>query len=170
MSKKKEKLAKTYAGIGDANPVRIVTDHVTRQGKFKGSKKEKRALRNVCPHHIITKKGKVKPTIERDGNGNCRCYMCKDIIPLKFADRAEIQKVTGRFYSYVTQAKLMAQSINAGKKAIHQVTDTAILTKMFPGLYNNLANVAQKQDKAKKQKKRNQRYSSGSYGGWGAKR
>ena len=167
---KKNKFATTYAGLGDADPLRLVTNHVSKKGKIRGNKKEKRAMKNICQHHIITKKGKVKATIEQDGKGNCRCYLCGDIIPMKFANDSEIIKTTNNLYKYVSQAKLMAQSIGAGKKAIHQVTDTATLVRMFPKLYINLRNVTEKQDKAKKQKKKKYNNSSNNYGGWGTRR
>ena len=168
---KKNKFATAYGGIGkDVDPLRLVTNHVNKKGKFKGSKKEKRAMKNICQHHIITRKGKVKATIEQDGNGNCRCYLCGDIIPMQFADDSEIAKTTQNMYKYVSQAKLMAQSIGAGNKAIHQLADTSILVRMFPKLYINLRNVTKKQDKAKKQKNKKNNRSYSNYGGWGTNR
>lgn len=170
MSKKKEKLSTIYGSIGEADPVKLISNHVNKKGKLRGEKHEKKMLRNACPHHVITKKGKLRATTEQDGKGNVRCYICGDIIPMKFADDTEIRKSTNGFYKYVTQAKLMAQAIGAGKKAIRQVTDTATLTKAFPKLYVNMRNVAQKQDKAKKAKKKKRYNGSSSYGAWGTRR
>ena len=171
MSKKdKKKMASVYGSIGEADPVKLISNRVGKRGKLHGDKKEKKMLRNACPHHIITRKGKLRATTEQDGKGNVRCYICGDIIPMKFADDAEIRKATNGFYKYVTQGKLMAQAIGAGKKAIRQVTDTATLTKAYPKLYVNMRNVAQKQDKAKKNKKKKRYGGSSTYGSWGSRR
>ena len=175
MSKNKEsKLlkGKPVLGIGDADPLKIVSNGVNKKGKFSGSKKEKKAKRDICQHHIITKKGKVKPTIEPDGKGVCRCYLCGDIVETQLANEGEVAKVTNQFYSKVTQAVFMAQSLGAGHKVIEQLTDTKILTRRFPKCYNNLANVARKQDRVKKNKKnKNSGYGGSSqYGSWGIRR
>lgn len=151
------------------NPVKLLSEHTNRKGKLKGTKKEKKYLKCACPHHTYNRKGKMKATIEHDGSGNCRCFMCGDIIPLKFANDSDLQKSTDQFYKNVTQCKLMVQSVGAGKEAVQQVTETAIAVKQFPKLYKNVRNAVQKRDKIKKNKKKNHTRNT-SFGGWGSGR
>ena len=76
MSKKENKKllkGKITFGIGDANPVKLISNSINGKGKLRGSKKEKRELKGACNHYVFTRKGKMKPTIEPEGKGKCRC-------------------------------------------------------------------------------------------------
>ena len=160
MSKKENKKllkGKITFGIGDANPVKLISNSINGKGKLRGSKKEKRELKGACNHYVFTRKGKMKPTIEPEGKGKCRCYICGDIVPMDLLQEGEIVKETKRFYDRASQAVFMAQSLGANKNTVAQLTDTKILVKKFPKTYTNLRKVAEKQDRAKKNSKNKNR-------------
>ena len=99
----------------------------------------------------------MKPTIEPEGKGKCRCYICGDLVPMDLLQEGEIVKETKRFYDRASQAVFMAQSLGANKNTVAQLTDTKILVKKFPKTYTNLRKVAEKQDRAKKNRKNKNR-------------
>lgn len=165
MSKKENKKllkGKIINGIGDANPVKIVSNSINGKGKIRGNKKQKREVKAICNHYIYTRKGKLKPTIEPEGRGKCRCYICGDIVPMDLLQEGEIIKETKRVYDRVSQAAFMAQSLDAGKNVVAQITDTKNLLKKFPKTYTNLRKVAEKLDRTTKNKKKNKNHNGGS--------
>ena len=55
------------------------------------SKKETKQLLAICPHHVYSKKGKLKPTIDYD-NGMCTCYLCGATFSAAPYDNGEFNK------------------------------------------------------------------------------
>ena len=137
----------------DIDPVLEVTKHLNKKGNLKGSKKEVKTLRSICCHHVMNKKGKVKPKIHEE-NRNCKCPICKDKFRPDFYSDQEYDKAYNGYKPIVSQAKFLAVATGASKTSVQRVAGFSLDLDRFGKTYKNLRSVAQKQDKVKNKKKR----------------
>ena len=92
-----------------------VTKNLTKKGRLKGrNKKETRALRGMCPHHKVNKRGHIKPTLIPGGKGYCYCRMCKAKVPTKFFDDEYVKETADNMAEINSQAKYIAAAGNLG--------------------------------------------------------
>jgi hypothetical protein len=168
MSKKKENGYKQFPE--DLDLVQLISERSTGKGKFKGSKKEKKILKLVCPHnkYIKKKNGKKRPFIINDGHGYCTCKLCGARFPANFFKDNVVDKKFEEVQEIITQDALMAQSIGAPRKTVNEIANTSIMLHREKQGYKNRKNIAEKQDSIKKKKHGNGKGSnySESLGGW----
>lgn len=150
--------------LTDVDPVKTVSDHMNKKGRLRGNKKEIRALRSICPHHAINRKGKVKVRVHKEGDKNCQCDICKDRFQLGFYTDQQYDKAYDTFKPVASQAKLIAVAVGAGKETVQEVTTLNVLLDRSRKTMKNLRNVAQKQQSKKKKKKN--KGQSRQLGGW----
>lgn len=146
------------------DPIRVVSEHVNKSGKLKGNKKEVKAFRSICEHHLINKKGKkVKAKLEVHGK-NCTCKICRETMPMEFYDDQAVERAIKPAKQLMSQAKLIAGATNADLKTQQRVCEANLHLDAFPGLYKSLRKVAEKREKVKKQKKNKEKHSA--YDSW----
>lgn len=149
--------------------VQAVTNSLNKHGEIKGNnKKETRNLRALCPHHKITKKGKIKPTVYNDGNGTCTCEMCGHKFPTHLFDKDETQKIIGRVTQLLDQGRYMCEAADLGKETKAYLATTSVQVSHLPKIYAKIKRVVEKSENTKRKKKgnRNSRGGSEAYGGW----
>lgn len=150
-------------------PIQVVTDHVNKNGKLTGSKKEKKALASICEHHLISKKGKkVRAKLDVHGK-NCQCRICKETMPTEFFSEQDYDKAYAPYKGLLSQAKLMAAATNANLKTQQEVCELNLRADRFKKVYGNLKKVAEKQDEVGKKKKKGKKNQS-TYGAWQVRR
>lgn len=148
-----------------------VTNSLNKHGVIKGKdKKETKMLKWQCPHHKLTKKGKLKSMIYNDGNGVCSCSMCGHKFPPRIANKTEIAKVVNKTIQYVDQARYMVTAADLGQESETYLERLSVDINRFPKVYGRIGHVINKHDNTKKKKNKNRnRYNdsgSSSYGGW----
>lgn len=149
-----------------AKSVIKVTKSLNKKGKLKGSnKKETKMLKGICPHHKITKKGKVVPTIFNNGD-YCICSICGGKFPASFYTNDEMDTIVGGMKEMNNQAKFMSIATNAGDQMSDYFATMGSMLVSFKKNAKKLRTVAEKQGSVReKKKKRNQ--GSSMYGSWG---
>lgn len=147
--------------------VRLITNSLSKKGRIRGkSKKETRLLLATCPHHVYSKKGKIKPTIDYD-NGMCTCYLCSATFSAAPYDNGEFNKKHKDMTEIIDQAKFMSVEIGGGAETDEFLSSYAAQHKKFKKVYNKITDVAVKQSKIKKSKKKKSNSGGSSrYGSW----
>lgn len=151
--------------------IATITNSLNKHGEIKGAnKKEKKNLKAMCPHHKITKKGKIKPTVSNDGNGTCKCEMCGHEFTTHLFTKDETKENTGKFVEMLDQARYMAQAADLGKDTNMYLAKLSVDVSHFNKVYGKIKHVVERSDNMKKKKKghRNNNNGGGSsnYGGW----
>lgn len=149
--------------LSGVNPVQTITEHTNKKGKLTGSKKEVKALRSICTHHVMTKKGKLKPQLHDEGNKYCQCPICRERIRTAFYSDQEYDAARNPFKEIASQEKFLAQATGAGKQTMEEILTLNVAIDRNKKLYQNLRAVAEKKDKIKKKKKNN---TYNGMGGW----
>lgn len=155
---------KSIYDLSGVDPTAEVTKHLTKKGKLAGSKKEKKALRSICTHHAINRKGKIKAKIHDEGNKNCQCDICKERFRSGFYTDQEFDSAYRGFKPIASQAKLLSVATGASKSTVQEVAELNLRIDRFGKTYRNLRNIAQKQDKVKNKKKKQREVEN--IGGW----
>lgn len=152
----------------------LVSKNLTGKGKIKGkNKKETKTLRGLCPHHKVTKKGKIRPQFfmggtNENGQPMLYCKMCGEAFRAPFFDNDEIYQIVDQIKELNNQNKFSAVATNAGQKTISYFCNFGVMLQSYPKLAKKLRNVAEKSGKMKK-KKRTQEYGSAKYGSWASR-
>lgn len=168
MGKDNRKKVELKVGQGKSS-VQVVTNSLNKHGEIKGrDKKETRNLRAMCPHHKITRKGKIKPAVYNDGNGTCTCEMCGHKFPTHLFDKDETSKIVGKVTQLLDQSRYMAEAANLGKETKRYLAETSVSVSHLPKTYGKIKRVVEKSENTKKRKNKNNRGRGGSetYGGW----
>lgn len=163
-----EKNKNLRVGSGKST-VQLITNSLNKHGEIRGeSKKETKNLKAMCPHHKMTKKGKIKPTVYNDGNGTCTCEMCGHSFTTHLYGNDEVKKSVGEIVQLLDQSRYMAEAADLGKETKAYLAQTSVSMSHFPKTYKKIRKVIEKTEntKRKKNKNRNQRGGSESYGGW----
>lgn len=155
---------KNIFDLSGVDPVVEVSKHLSKKGKLEGNKKEKKALRSICTHHAINRKGKVKAKIHDVGNKNCQCDICKERFRSGFYSDQEFDAAYSKIKPIASQAKLLSIATGAGKGTIQEIASLNLHIDRFKKTYNGLRSVAEKQDKVKNKKK--QKRERENLGGW----
>lgn len=161
-------MAKKTSSIYDlsgVDPVQEISRHLNKHGKLTGEKKEKKALRSICPHHALNRKGRVKPRIHKEGDKNCQCDICKDRFKAGFYDDMEYSRAYNGMKPIASQAKLLTIATGSDKRTVREVAEFNLRLDRFEKTYKGLRKISQKQDKIKN-KKKNKNRNTGDYGGW----
>lgn len=158
---------KNIYDLSTVDPIKAVSQHVNKNGKLTGDKKEKKALRSICEHHVISKKGKkIKAQLDIHGK-QCTCKVCRETMPVDFYDDQQYDKVYAPFKAILSQGKLMAAATNADLKTQQEICELNLRADNYKKVYGNLRKVTEKQDKIKKKKSNKGRdKNGGSFGSW----
>lgn len=149
--------------------IELVTKAVSKHGKLKAeSKKKRKMLKRICPHHKYNRHGKIKPTIFPNGDGTCICTMCGESFPANFFNNGELKEIVGDMKTVNEQAKYLSVAVGAGQNTVDFHTDMAVKLGDFAKSYKKLREVASKKDAIKK-KKNKRSMGSAQYGSWGTR-
>lgn len=136
-----------------------------KKGKIKGkNKKETKILRGMCPHYMLSKKGKLKNMIVKDDN-ECICPICKKSFPGKFYDDDKIDSIVDNTERLLNQAKYISIAIGAGAKTTEYLMQTSGMLVNLKKVTRRLRDLARKKGNIKSKKKQNG-YGSERYGSW----
>jgi hypothetical protein len=140
---------------GNKTPEQFITGMVVKKnGKYKltGSKQEKRIAREMCRHHIIDKKGNLKPIFEYSDNGKIgKCPICGRKFPTRFLD--DVQERTEDMTEAISQGKMISCAIGADRETTNFLTTLSFQTNQVPKVYKSMRAIAEKADRKKKKKK-----------------
>lgn len=146
------------------------TKALNKKGKIKGkNKKETRALKGGCCHHIYNKKMKLKPNIFRTGDEYAICNGCGARFPVKVFEDDELNARINSFEEMNNQAKYISVAAGAGNEIAEYFSHVGVAIKPFKKAYKKIRNLAQKKQAInKKRKKGNKHFGGGSaqYGTW----
>ena len=145
--------------------IELLQNNVNKKGKIVGSKKQVKALKNCCVHHLRGRKGKLKPRTELL-DGKLVCRTCKARIKAAYYSDNEVDKRADGFKEVISQGQLIAVSIGAGNRVLQNFGETKMHIDKATSDYKKVRNIAQKSEKAKKGKKKNGRNKSNSFSGW----
>lgn len=145
--------------------IELVQNNTNKKGKLVGSKKQVRALKDCCAHHLRGRKGKLKPRTELL-DGKLVCRTCKARIKAAYYSDNEVDKRADGFTEVVSQGQLIAVSIGSGNRVLQNFAETKMHIRKSVSDYKKVRNIAQKSEKAKKGKKKNGRNKSNSFSGW----
>lgn len=154
---------------GGRSTVQVVTNSLNKHGEIRGKdKKESKNLKAMCPHHKITKKGKIKPTVYNDGNGTCTCEMCGHKFPTHLYDKDETGKIVGKMTQLLDQSRYLAEAADLGKDTKQYLASTSVSVSHFPKTYGKIKKVVEKSENTKRRKNKGRGGRGGSevYGGW----
>ena len=149
----------------------MVSKNINSKGKLKGkNKKETKTLIGMCPHHRVTKKGKIRAQIFTTNSGlngetTIYCKRCAAAFRAAFFQNDEIKDIVESMKELNNQNKFSAVATNAGQKTVSYFSNMGIMLESYPKLSKKLRNVAEKKGNMKK-KKRNNEYGSAKYGTW----
>lgn len=148
--------------------VATVTDSLNKHGEIRGSsKKETKNLKAMCPHHKITKKGKIKPTIYNDGQGTCTCEMCGAKFTTHLYSKEESNKVIGKMKMMLDQARFMNQAADTGKETGLYLAKLSVDLSHFGKTYGRMKKAVERTEDMKKRKNKSRNNAGGSnYGSW----
>lgn len=150
--------SKSIYDLSGVDPMQEVSKHLNKKGQLKGGDKKKtKALRSICVHHAINKKGKQKARIHDAGNGNCQCAICRDKFKADFYTDKEYADGYASFKPQISQAKMMAISVGADKETVRRLCELNLYVDRSQGIMKSLRKVAQKQDAKKNKKKKKTR-------------
>lgn len=157
--------SKDMFDLTGVDPVQEISRHLSKKGKLKaGDKKKQKALKSICPHHAINRKGKMKARVHDDGNSNCQCDICRDRFKSNFYSDAEYDKAYDAYKPQISQAKMIAVAVGADKETIREVCELNLHVDNSRQLMRRLRKVGQKQStKPKKKKKKNQNNNPGAW-------
>ena len=157
--------SKSMFDLTGVDPVQEVSRHVNKKGKLKaGDKKKEKALKSICPHHAINRKGKLKARVHDDGNGQCQCDICRDRFKSNFYSDAEYDKAYDAYKPQISQAKMIAVAVGADKETIKEVCELNLHVDQSRQLMRRLRKVGQKQStKPKKKKKKGNNNNPGAW-------
>ena len=154
--------------LGNKTPVQVVTSMLTKKhGKYRlnGSKAEKKIAKSACQHHIMDKKGNIKPRVEYSSdNKTVRCQICGAIIPTAFFEDATVEKRTSQTQQVINQAKMLACAVGADRDTAMYLTSAHMNMTQLPKVYDSLRSIAEKADRKKNKKKNKKKQKS--MGGW----
>lgn len=148
--------------------VATITNNLNKHGEIRGgNKKETKNLRAMCPHHKLTKKGKIKPTVINDGNGTCLCTMCGHKFSTHLYTKDEVKKTTGKFTGMLDQARFMNEAADLGKESASYLAKLSVEVSHFPKTYGKIKKAVERTENVKKKKnKNNGDGGTTNYGGW----
>lgn len=161
----------TINNKGKKNLVAMLTEKCNKKGELRGNnKKDTKNLKEMCVHHRLNKKGKVKPQITSEG-GRCHCKMCSSKFPTLILKQDKLVAIQKPYKEYINQAKFMATAADLGDDAIQFLAKYSVDSAKFIKLYGKIANAVEKHDSVKKKKKNKGGNGGGSgsssYGSWG---
>lgn len=168
-NKKNKKTEIIGINFGEKSVVGLITNNLTKKGKLQGnSKKETRALKDACPHHSITRKGKIKREYQYNGDTRtCHCKLCGHTWKADVEEIKNVEKNINKVTEYVDQSKLFNIAIGGGDRTQRYLAETSIHLSNLPKVYKKLSSAVIQQDKFNKKKKNDKRNSGSSqYGSW----
>ena len=75
------------------DPNKAITECLNKKGRIKcDTKKTTKIMKCFCAHHSYSKKGKLKPRLDFDGNGNARCTMCGEEVRVNPYTNEQVEK------------------------------------------------------------------------------
>lgn len=148
--------------------VATITNNLNKHGEIRGeSKKQRKMLKAACPHHKITKKGKIKPTIYNDGNNTCTCEMCGAKFTTHLHTKEETKKIVGNMKEMLDQARFMNQAADLGKETATYLAKLSVDVSHFSKTYGKIKKAVERSENVKNKKKKNRGNGGGSsYGAW----
>ncbi len=133
----------------------IITKSLDKHGRIKGkNKKETKKLKDECFHHIKSKKHKIKPDIQNDGQGTCTCYACNHKFRTHTYSKDDMRDLCDNFMEVVDQAKYITVAANLGRNAEEYLVHLTGAVRTFPKFYTKAVKVVSKEESTKKRKKR----------------
>jgi hypothetical protein len=150
-----------------------VSKALNKKGKIKGkNKKETKYLNRACTHHYINKKGKEKPAIFNNSNGECICELCGRSFQTKPETKEEVRNKLESALSLANQVTFAAVAGHLGEKAVDKFVNLKVLLEEFPKDYSRTMKAVSKEDNIKKKKKKKNNGGGGSsqYGDWNNKK
>ena len=145
--------------------------HTGKSGKFKGNKKEVKALKRGCPHYSYNKKGHLKPIFFNDGHGMCFCKRCSNTFPAKLIEGKTFEDGCNTVIGYLDQAIVGAIAIGANNKTIESLSQTKVTLHTFKKkTYPRIMKSVTATDNIKNKKKKNRNSGNTAYGSWGSGR
>ena len=144
-----------------------VTKHLNKKGRLKGkNKKETKALKGMCPHHKITKRGKVKPTIFNQDGKYCICYMCGQEFPMNFYKNEELDEIIGNMKELNNHNKYTSVATNSGDGMVDFFANVGVALEQYKKNAKRVRNVASKEHNVKR-RRNNKATGSSQFGSWG---
>ena len=148
------------------DPVKAITEHTNKNGKLRGSKKEKAALRSICEHHTISKKGKKVRARLDVHDRNCTCKICQEKFSLDFYSDQQYDKAYAPYKAILSQGKLLAVATNADLKTQQEICELNLRADRYKKIYGNLRKAGEKRQKIKDKKKKENKKPNGTFGAW----
>lgn len=146
------------------------TRNTTKSGKFIGSKKKKKVMRDTCIHNTYRDRKHMKhltPHIRRGSKkGYCNCEMCKNDIRVQPYTKQEVKDIVNAHKGLLSHMQLGNQAIGGGKNATNFIASMQLADSKVPKLYENINGALMRRDKVKKDKKKKHRDSKDIYGTW----
>ena len=167
MSKSTKAITDYFAMPKNFNSAKYNTEHFGKSGKFKGSKKEKKVMKDTCQHYRMKGNKKV-PMFRNIGNNTLECR-CGAQFPAKFGDTNAVKKVVNSLLKYVDQMLVVNNAVDGGRQQNEFLAGGKIFLQHFTDTYTSGKKVAEKQDKIKNKKKKGKgrnSYGNNSRGGW----
>lgn len=153
--------------------VSAVSKAVNKNGKIKGkNKKETKYLKRACPHHVITRKGKIKPRFFNNSNGECICELCGRSFHTKIETKDAVREKIEPVRDLADQFMAAAVAGDCGEKIVEKAANFKVLLGEFSKDYCRVMKTISKADNIKKKKKNNNNNGGGGssqYGGWSRK-
>lgn len=167
MANRKVKKNNNDIKLGDGSIIAIITENLSKKGEIKGhSKKHTKVLKGGCVHHVINRKGKVKPRIWNDGKGNCTCTICKFSFKTKPANDKDLDSTVDGFQKLNNQAKFVAAASGADSETLSYLSKIGADLMFYKKTYRKLISIVQKRDNLSK-KKQKSNTGSQNFGSWG---
>ena len=150
------------------DPNKAITECLNKKGRIKcDTKKTTKIMKCFCAHHSYSKKGKLKPRLDFDGNGTARCTMCEEKVHINPYTNEQVKEAVGNVVDIVNNAKFLANTCDAGSETLKYLGAMQAMLETLPKTYDKTTDIVMRQseDKGKNRKKGN-KGRSGSVSGW----
>lgn len=168
MSKKNKK--QKSINFGNRKIIDIIEERSDKHGKIRGrNKQETKDLRNSCTHHKVTKKGKIRGTLQpSDVEGYLYCPKCGKLVSTELATPEMIDENFTETSGLLSQSLYFAQALDAGEGVIRDIAESNIRLMRVKKSVKKLTKMAKKTDNlSDKGKKNKKNVSSATFGSWG---
>mgnify|MGYP006873022961 CR=1 FL=1 len=138
--------------------IKAYSSKLSKKGRIKGkNKKETMTLRGMCCHHIITKKGKLKPTLETYDKDTKICRVCTHTFNPNFHEGDKLRQTIDNGREIIDQMKFALVALGAKPETIDFVCQAGGYWEHIEKLYKKTVSIVKKRNSLKVKNKKSDR-------------
>lgn len=177
----KKKIKKGYKQPKSKSLIKVSTMCKKKKGKLKGkNKKETQLLKDICPHHFLTKKGRVETRLTNLGDmkykhpkpGVAKCVLCGTKFSLNPYTIQEVDDIVSAYVDLLNLTQYLSVEVNANGEITDMLGEECTRAREVKKIYKRINKITKKRNHIKKNKSKRQgssQYGNLVSGGYGFK-